>query len=162
MFKGELKLLQLFVLTLPHWLRLPLLLLRELFRLCAQTRECLIHPELPPWSRNKSPTSILHGVQAPHFQLCWSTTVGSLLRARSHFSLTCFIYYLLPKHHQLQSSSLCFTSSHLFLGGVLLIRKKMQPCRTDFMLLLQVTGILVPKIMHVRLIGDSKLPLTMK
>lgn len=72
-FKGELKLLQLFVLTLPHWLWLPLLLLRELFRLCAQTRECLIHPELPPWSRNKSPTSILHGVQAPHFQLCWST-----------------------------------------------------------------------------------------
>lgn len=120
----------------------------------------------PDEGTNQHP-SCMHGVQAPRFQLCWSTTVGSLLRARRHFSLTCFIYHLLRKLRQLLRTSLCFTS-HLWLGGdcyfqyVLLIGKKMQPRRMDFMLLLQVAGILMSKIRHIRLIGDSKLLLTMK
>ena len=130
-FKGELKLLPLPVLALPHWLQLSLLLLRELLRLCPKTHECLIHPELPPWWRNKSPTSILHGVQAPHFQLCWSPTVGSLLRARSPFSLMRFISYLLPKHQQLQISSLWFTSSHLCFGGGLLFSAFIADCKAS-------------------------------
>lgn len=80
-FKASWSFCSVFVLALPHWLRLPLLLLRELFRLCAQTHECLFHPELPPWWGNKSPTSILHGVQATRFSTllvhhCWEPSEG--------------------------------------------------------------------------------------
>lgn len=67
---------------------------------------------------------------------------------------------LLTKHHQLQTSSLCFSSSgECYFQWLLLIGKKMQPCHMDFMLLVQVTGIFMFKIMHIRLIEDFKLPL---
>lgn len=80
----------------------------------------LTHPELPLWWRNKSPTSIFHGEQALRFQLRQSTTVLSLLRVRRHFSLTCSVSHILPKHLQLQKSLFCFPSNACS-GGYIVI-----------------------------------------
>lgn len=163
-FKGELKLLQLFRSRPPSLTAAP----------TAASERALQALSSNTWMPNSPRAAALMKEQIPNIHLAWGvvSTLSALLvhhcwePSESEEPLFAEVLHLPPSPKAAPALEI-LTLFPLCLGVCyfqcsLLIGKRMQPCRMDFMLVVQVSGVLVSKIMRFRLIADSKLPFTMK